>query len=308
MNQTVTQPFGTPLPSNHLLAAGTPMCAGCGGLEAVRQTYDLLGKKTVFVNAAGCMSLLAVYPFTPFRGSWLYTAMASAPAGAQGVRDALDLLRAKGRLPVEEDLQVVVLTGDGSAYGMGLSATSAAIERRLDFIYLCYDNEGYGNTGHQYSGATPHAARTATSRGSRGFAGDKKDLFAIWVAHKPAYAATVIGAEPFDLARKIEKARALRGPRLIIALAPCPTGWDYDPQETALIGRLAVATGVWPLKEYVGGRVLHTVTPRPRVPVEEYLGRQGRFAHLFKPRRNESLLRGIQAKVDAYWAPWERPA
>ncbi|MCU0970598.1 MAG: thiamine pyrophosphate-dependent enzyme, partial [Gammaproteobacteria bacterium] len=101
------------------------------------------------------MTLLAAYPFTPFRGSWLYTSMASAPAGAQGVRDALDILAAKGRMRPEEDLEVVVLTGDGAAYGMGLSATSGAIERGLDFIYLCYDNEGYGNTGQQYSGATP---------------------------------------------------------------------------------------------------------------------------------------------------------
>ena len=213
------------LPSTHLLGTGTPMCAGCGGLEALHQIYDVLGPRTVFVNAAGCMTLLAVYPFTPFRGSWLYTAMASAPAGAQGIRDALDILIEQKRLQAREDLDVVVLTGDGAAYGMGLSATSGAMERDLDFLYICYDNEGYGNTGQQFSGATPHAARTATSKGPRGFAGYKKDLFSIWAAHKPAYVATVIGSEPLDLARKIEKARQLKGSRLIIALAPCrPAG------------------------------------------------------------------------------------
>ena len=153
------------LPSTHLLGTGTAMCAGCGGLMSLHEVYDLLGTHTVFVNAAGCMTLLATYPFTPFRGSWLYTAMASAPAGAQGVRDALDILITKGRMPAEEDLATVVLTGDGAAYGMGLSATSAAIDRGLDFLYLCYDNEGYGNTGQQYSPATPHAAATATSHG-----------------------------------------------------------------------------------------------------------------------------------------------
>ena len=214
------------------------MCAGCGGLEALHQIYDILGGRSVFVNAAGCMTLLAVYPFTPFRGSWLYTAMASAPAGAQGIRDALDILIEQGRLPPREDLQVVVLTGDGSAYGMGMSATSGAMDRDLDFIYICYDNEGYGNTGQQYSGATPHAARTATSRMGSGFRGDKKDLFDIWVAHRPAYAATVIGAEPLDLARKVERAMAIKGPKLILALAPCPTGWDFDPKLTVDIGRL----------------------------------------------------------------------
>jgi pyruvate ferredoxin oxidoreductase beta subunit len=289
------------LPSTHLLGTGTPMCAGCGGLEALNQLYDIIGEKSVFVNAAGCMTLLSVYPFTPFRGSWLYTAMASAPAGAQGIRDALDILKQKQRLAETEDMQVVVLTGDGSAYGMGLSATSGAIERNLDFLYICYDNEGYGNTGQQFSAATPHGARTATSMGPRGYPGFKKDLFAIWAAHNPAYVATVAGAEPVDLARKIEKAMSMKGPRLLIALSPCPTGWDYDPQETVTVGKLAVKTGIWPLKEYVDGRVIHTKIPRDRKPVEEYLKLQGRYKHLFEPQKNDALIGEIQNKVDHYW-------
>jgi pyruvate ferredoxin oxidoreductase beta subunit len=290
------------LPSTHLLGSGTALCAGCGGLQAINEVYDVLGEKTVFVNAAGCMTLLSVYPFTPFRGSWLYTSMASAPAGAQGVRDALDILVEKKRITPEQDLTTVVLTGDGSAYGMGLAATSAAIDRNLDFIYICYDNEGYGNTGQQYSSATPHAARTSTSAGSRGYPGFKKDLFAIWAANKPAYVATVIGAEPLDLARKIEKAAGLKGPRLIITLAPCPVGWGFDPAQTSQIGKLAVKSGIWPLKEYVDNKVVHTKAPRDRVPVEEYLKTQSRFEHLFKPVRNDKLINEIQENIDAYWA------
>ncbi len=289
------------LPSTHLLGTGTPMCSGCGGLEALNQLYDIIGNKSVFVNAAGCMTLLSVYPFTPFRGSWLYTAMASAPAGAQGVRDALDILIQKQRMSADEDMQVVVLTGDGAAYGMGLSATSGAMERNLDFLYICYDNEGYGNTGQQFSAATPHGAKTATSKGPRGYPGFKKDLFAIWAAHNPAYVATVEGAEPVDLARKIEKAMTMKGPRLLIALSPCPPGWDYDPKETVNVGKLAVKTGVWPLKEYIDGRVVHTKIPRERKPVEEYLKLQGRYKHLFEPQRNEKLINEIQDKVDRYW-------
>jgi pyruvate ferredoxin oxidoreductase beta subunit len=289
------------LPSTHLLGAGTAMCAGCGGLEALHEIYDLVGAKTVFVNAAGCMTLLSTYPFTPFRGGWLYTSMASAPAGAQGVRDALDILRAKGLVGAEDDMTAIVLAGDGASFGMGLSATSAAIERGLDFLYVCYDNEGYGNTGQQASGATPHGARTATTSGPAGYGGSKKDLFAIWAAHRPAYAATVIGAEPLDLAKKIQRAMSVRGPRLVHALAPCPTGWDFDPRETVEIGRLAVRTGIFPLKEYVDGKIVHTTVPRPRLPVQEYLRRQGRFAHLFAPTRADALLGEIQAGVDEYW-------
>ncbi len=304
---TMTEPKTTEfqrmkdLPATHLLGSGTSMCAGCGGLAAINEIYNVIGEKSIFVNAAGCMTLLSVYPYTPFRGSWLYTAMGSAPAGAQGVRDALDILVKKDRIGKDEDMQVVVLTGDGSAYGMGMSATSGAIERGLDFLYICYDNEGYGNTGQQYSGATPHAARTATSKGPQGFSGYKKDLFSIWVAHRPAYVATAIASEPLDLARKIETAKSLKGPRLVIALSPCPTGWDFDPEESIEIGRLAVKTGIWPLKEYIDGKIVHTKKHREHVPVEEYLKRQGRFRHLFEPERNEELLSEIQQNVDRYW-------
>lgn len=289
------------LPSSHLLGTGTPMCSGCGGLEALHQAYDVMGKKNIFVNAAGCMTLLSVYPFTPFSSSWLYTSMASAPAGAQGVRDALDILKAKGRLPESEDLNVITLTGDGSANGIGLSSTSGAIERNLDFLYICYDNEGYGNTGQQYSAATPHGASTSTSKGEQGYSGYKKDIFSIWASHNPAYVATVVGAEPLDLAQKIEKASQMKGPRFILALSPCPTGWDYDPKETVTIGKLAVKTGIWPLKEYIDGKVVHSRKQGKRTPVEEYLKLQGRYKHLFKPERNDSVLNQIQQRVDRYW-------
>jgi len=289
------------LPTDHLLGTGTPMCAGCGGLAAIKEIYDVLGEKSVFINAAGCMTLLANYPFTPFRGSWLYTAMASAPAGAQGVRDALDILLERGRLQAEEDLETVVLTGDGSAYGMGLSATSGAIDRGLDFLYVCYDNEGYGNTGQQASAATPLGARTATSKGPHGSPARKKDLFAVWIAHRPVYAATVSPADPLDLARKVETAKGLEGPRLILAFAPCPTGWGFDPKNTMEVGKLAIQTGIWPLKEYKDGTVRHTVIPRRRLPVTEYLGSQDRFSHLFRPNRDDAMLLEIQTDVDAYW-------
>ena len=130
------------------------------------------GRNAIFVNAAGCLTLLAVFPFSPFHSSWLYTAMASAPAGAQGVRDALDVLIAKGPAVAEsDDLKVVVVTGDGAANGIGLQATLAAIHRGLDFYYFCYDNEAFANTGFQMSPASPFGSRTATTPGRRYRAG-----------------------------------------------------------------------------------------------------------------------------------------
>jgi pyruvate ferredoxin oxidoreductase beta subunit len=292
------------LPPEHLLSPGTAMCAGCGGLEVIRLFHDILGENTVFVNAAGCMTLLCLYPHSPFRGSWMYTSMSSAPAGAQGIRDALDLRIASGKLDPSRDRHVVVLTGDGAANGIGLSSTSGAIDRGLDFFYLCYDNEGFGNTGHQTSAATPHGALTATDHGPDGFTGDKKNLFSIWAAHDPAYLATISGNEPVDLARKLEKAMRRKGPKLFISFTPCPTGWHFEPKDTLRIATLATKTGMWPLKEYENGRVTHTKIPQPagrRPPVEEYLKLQGRFARLFQPERNEKALSRIQARVDRYW-------
>jgi pyruvate ferredoxin oxidoreductase beta subunit len=294
------------LPREEFILPGTAACAGCGGLEALRLAAKILGDRVVYVNAAGCFTLLAVFPYTPFRGAWLYTTMASAPAGAQGVRDALDVLIARGKVRPEDDVQVVVVAGDGSSYDMALTATSGAIWRNLDFWYFCYDNESYGNTGVQMSSATPYAARTRTTpvtgRSPAGMAQERKDLFAIWRAHRPAYVATVSPRYPVDLARKFERAKGLRGPKLILAAAPCPTGWEFDPARTIDYARLQVETGVFPLKEAVGdGPVVHTVVPGRRRPVEEYLAGQGRFRHLFEPARQDEAIAHIQAGVDRYW-------
>ena len=285
---------------------GTAVCGGCGGLEALRLAAKVLGPKTVFVNAAGCFTLLATFPYTPFKGSWLYTTMGSAPAGAQGVRDALDVLIERGKIRTADDVQVVVVAGDGSTYDMALSSTSGAIFRGLDFWYFCYDNESYGNTGMQMSSATPFGARTQTSpTGVRARAGTehgKKDLFEIWRSHRPAYLATVSPRFPIDLTNKFLKAKHYRGPKLFIAHAPCPTGWLYSPERTADYARLAVETGIFALKEAVNGEVTHTYVPRRHVPVEEYLQGQGRYRHLFEPIKNEEALRHIQEQVDRYWS------
>lgn len=293
------------LPRAEPLAPGSGICAGCGGLGTLRLLLKVLGDKVVVVNAAGCLSLLAVYPFTPVRASWLYTTMGSAPAGAQGIRDALDVLLAKGRLPPEENLAVLVLAGDGATLDIGLSSMSGAIQRGLDFWYLCYDNEAYANTGFQMSSASPLGSQTTTSLPSPAHPGGvwrgKKDLFAIWLAHRPPYVATISVGDPVDLADKVRRAAQYQGPKLFHALATCPPGWGYEPAESFHVAKLALDTGLWPLKEAVAGRLRHTYMPTRRRPVEEYLRTQRRFQHLFTPVRQEAVLARIQAEVDAYW-------
>ncbi|MBI2806277.1 MAG: pyruvate synthase [Planctomycetes bacterium] len=293
------------IPRDELLVPGSPLCAGCGGLLALRLMLKGIDGNVVVVNAAGCMTLLAVYPFTPLRSSWLYTTMGSAAAGAQGVRDALDVLIAKGRIPAAEDLHVVVVAGDGSTLDIGMSSLSGAIHRGLDFYYLCYDNEAYGNTGFQMSSASPFGSRTVTSQPtehqSAGTLQRKKDLFEIWRAHRPPYIATLSTADPVDLTDKVRRAGQFRGPKLFTAFATCPPGWGYDPSLGHEVAKLALDTGVWPLKEAVQGEERHTYIPDHLQPVEKYLQTQRRFAHLFFPQRNVDALRKIQEDVNAYW-------
>jgi pyruvate ferredoxin oxidoreductase beta subunit len=284
---------------------GGPLCAGCGGLLSLRLFHKALGENVVFVNAAGCFTLMATYPFTPLRSSWLYTAMACAPAGAQGVRDALDILKEKGQLAAEADRKVVVLTGDGAAQDIGLQSTMAAIHRGLDFYYFCYDNEAFGNTGFQTSASTPYGSRTATEPITPaypiGSLQERRDLFEIWRVQKPPYLATLSAAYPLDLSEKVYRASKRKGPKLFIALTPCPPGWDVEPEWSVELARLAVETGVWPLKEAIDGEVSHTHVPSRFKPVEEYLSRQGRFRHLFEPKRQDDAIAKIQANVDLYW-------
>jgi pyruvate ferredoxin oxidoreductase beta subunit len=284
---------------------GGSLCAGCGGLLSLRLFHKALGENVVFVNAAGCFTLMATYPLTPLRSSWLYTAMACAPAGAQGVRDALDILKDRGKLPPEADRKVVVLTGDGAAQDIGLQSTMAAIHRGLDFYYFCYDNEAFGNTGFQTSASTPYGSRTATATITPSFPigslQERRDLFEIWRVQKPPYLATLSAAYPLDLSEKVYRASKHRGPKLFIALTPCPPGWDIEPEWSVELARLAVETGIWPLKEAIDGEVSHTHVPRKFKPVEGYLSRQGRFRHLFEPTRQDEAIAKIQANVDQYW-------
>ena len=290
--------------ADEYIASGTPLCSGCGGLLALRLAHKVLGKNVVIVNAAGCFTLLSVYPYSPFDSSWMYTAMACAPAGAQGIRDALDILIKKRKLSDDEDLKVVVLTGDGTANDIGLQSTSAAIHRGLDFYYFCYDNEAFSNTGFQMSSATPFGSKTSTSFPGKSNPGGtiqrKKDLFEIWRAHKPPYIATISPSHPIDLSNKFEKASGIKGPKLFITFSPCPPGWDFSASKSVEIGKLAVQTGLWPLKEAVDGVVEHTVVPKFK-PIEEYLKTQNRYDHLFDPVKQVDVINIIQKDIDDYW-------
>jgi len=162
---------------------------------------------------------------------------------------------------------------------------SGAVERGNDFIYICYDNEAYMNTGIQRSSLTPYGAWTTTTPTNDGALGEtkfKKNLFEIMMAHRIPYCATASVGYPFDFINKVTKAKKIKGPKFIHVLSPCPTGWGFDTDKTVEIGKLAVQTGLWYLAEYEKGKIRINIEPKSFKPVSEYLGGQKRFRHLNK--------------------------
>ena len=282
------------------LAGGHSLCQGCGIPIVVRAVLNTFTKPVVVVNATGCLEVATTrFPTTAWNVPWLHVAFENAAAVASGVESAQRVLRRRNGLPQEADVAVVVFAGDGGTYDIGLQALSGALERGHRLLYVCYDNEAYMNTGVQRSGATPYGASTTTSPAgldSFGKAQQRKDMTAIAVAHGVPYAAQACSAFWFDLARKAERGAAADGPAFLNVLSDCPVGWGHDPRVGPRVLASAVETRFWPLYEIVDGEYRLTYQPRKRVPIEDWLTGQKRFAHLRQPQ-----VAVIQRQVDADW-------
>jgi len=264
-------------PREHLLP-GNRACAGCALGIGLRSILKALEGKTIMTVPASCLTVLGgMYPISSVTVPWLNVAFPGAAAAGAGLAAGL---RATGRAG---ELTVLAMAGDGGTADIGLQGLSGAAERNDDFIYVCYDNEGYMNTGIQRSGTTPYGAVTTTSP-----AGEKrpmqlrKDMVKIMAAHGIPYAATAAIAYPLDLVRKVRKAVAIDGPTYIHILSPCWTGWGFSEALSVKISKLAVQTGMWILYEVEDGATRPTVKITQRKPVEEYLKAQSRFSKLTK--------------------------
>jgi pyruvate ferredoxin oxidoreductase beta subunit len=169
-------------------------------------------------------------------------------------------------------------------------------------LYICYDNQGYMNTGVQRSGATPPAARTATTEPLGGHPGNSfgqgKSAPLIAMAHEIPYVATATVAELRDLEAKVTRAMDFHGARYIHVLVPCPLGWGSATAETIQIARLAKESGLFPVFEAVEGRITAVSKIRRQVPVEDYLRRQKRFAHLFAGDGYPDVVARLQALAE----------
>lgn len=287
------------------LAGGHRLCAGCGAGIAVRGVLRALHPedKAVITNATSCLEVSTfMYPYTAYEDSYIHSAFANAAATCSGVETAYRALKKRGK--IKDDFKFITFGGDGGTYDIGLQSLSGAMERGHDMVYVCYDNEAYMNTGIQRSSSTPRFADATTSpvgSSSPGKIQNKKNLTEIIAAHNIPYAAQTTFIGDFrDLHQKAEKAIYTEGPCFLNILSPCPRGWRYETDELAKITKLAVDTCVWPLYEIVDGKWTLTYEPKKKLPVEEFLKMQGRFAHMFKSG-NEWMIEEAQKYVDEQW-------
>ena len=272
------------------LYSGHGACPGCAMPIVLRTIFHALGEKTIAAITAGCFGTISgTYPASPIRIPAYNTPFPSAGAAASGIRAALDV---KG----DRETTVIAVAGDGGTFDIGIQAISAAAERNDDYIFICYDNEAYMNTGIQRSSATPWGAWTTTTPPSDLKAQPKKDIVRILAAHRVPYVATASIAYVDDFVRKIRKARETRGFKFIYTLSPCPVGWRFPSEITIRLARLAVQTKVFPLYEVEDGE-RYTLSVEPEgIPVSEYLKPQGRFNFL-----REGDMERIQENVDREW-------
>ena len=273
-----------------LMCSGHVGCPGCGATIAMRFMLKALGEKTVMVLPACCWSVIAgPFPQSSLKIPVIHTAFETGGATASGVRAALDM---RG----DEETTVVTWAGDGGTFDIGFQALSGAVERNENFIYICYDNEAYMNTGIQRSSSTPYGAWTTTTSGSDWKKLRKKNIVEALVAHRIPYAATANIAYPEDMVRKVKKAKDVKGSRFLHIYASCPTGWRIPSEMSIKIARMAVQTNIFPLYEVENG-VNYTINVKPReYLVREYFKLQGRFRHL-----SEEDLDQIQAMVNEDW-------
>ncbi len=282
------------------LNSGHRACQGCGEALAARYVVDAAVRATngrlLAVNATGCLEVFSTpSPESSWQVPWLHSLFANAASVATGVSAAL---KASGR----DDIRVLAQGGDGGTVDIGFACLSGMFERNDDVLYVCYDNEAYMNTGVQRSGATPPAARTATSEAVGPQPGNRfgtgKDMARIAMAHEMPYVATATVAELHDLEAKVERAMSMRGARYLHVLVPCPLGWGSAPSDTIRLARLAQRTGLFPLFEAEHGEVTSVQPIRGLVPVEEYLRPQKRYSHLFKDPPATAVIEAIQAIAD----------
>ena len=254
--------------NENYLGGGHSACAGCGAVLGLKLALKAIEGKAVVVSTSGCMSLLPLFPSTPFKVPWVHAALENGSAVATGVYRAL---KKKGK---EKDVHVLVYSGDGATFDAGLQSLSGAIGRGEDFVYICYDNEFFGIVGMSCGSSTPKGVATPAVLSGKATA--RKPIEDVIAVHG-CYVATASIAYPSDFMEKVRKAAEIEGPAFINYLAPCPTCWGFDNSQTLEVSRLAVDSGYWPLYEIANREKRFTVKPKKKRELKEFLELQKRF-------------------------------
>lgn len=285
-----------------LLSSGHSACSGCAGTTIIRQILSATGRDVVFSTATGCMEVVTtIFPNTAWRVPFIHSAFENAAATISGVEAAYRVLRERGK--IKKDIKFIAFGGDGGTYDIGFQALSGALERGHNFVYICYDNEAYMNTGTQRSSATPLGASTTTAPAGRvrqGKEEHRKDITAVVAAHRIPYVAQAAPHNYRDLIAKVRKATEIKGPAFINIFSTCPRGWQTKTEDGIELTRLAVETCYWPLFEIDHGKIKINYKPKEKKPLVGWLKIQGRFKHLFKPE-NEHIIKELQEETDRRW-------
>ncbi len=280
-------------------------CAGCPIGLVARTVLGLVDGPAVVTGATGCMEVTStIYPNTSWKVPYIHSVFGNAGATISGVETAWRALEERGKVKDQKKPKFIAFAGDGGSYDIGLQALSGALERGHDFLFVTYDNEGYMNTGHQRSGATPIGSSTETTPAGKESIGKsirRKDLMQIVTAHRPAYAATANVGFLADFERKVKKALEAKGPSFILVFSPCVPLWKYPESQTINIAKLGTETNFWPLYEYENGEYKLSYEPKEKISVEEFYKTQGRFKHLFKRKDKEKIFADIQDITDKEW-------
>jgi len=290
------------LEKNRKLEAGHRSCSGCGFPQIVRAVLASTDKPIVASCATGCLEVTtSIYPFTSWNIPFIHSAFENSAATIAGVESAYNGLKRKGK--IKDEIKFVAFGGDGGTYDIGLQSLSGALERGHDFLYVCYDNNAYMNTGIQRSSATPYGASTTTAPAGKkhfGKAQFRKDLVKICAAHNIPYVAQASLSNLMDLTNKAQKAFSITGPKVLLVLQPCTLGWGYPMDKTIELAKMAVETKFWPLYEIENGKYKLNYKPAKDVPIIEFIKMQARFKHLLKPE-NQQIVDKIQQNINFEW-------
>ncbi len=304
------------VPLEEYFTSGHRTCQGCESALVMKLMVKASGPRTIVLGSTGCMYVAnTTYYSTSWVVPWMHTQLGSSGSAGLGTSAALKVLMRKGKIK-EEPINVIAFCGDGGGADMGLSAISAALTHpEYNFLILLYDNESYANTDIQLSGLTPYGAHTTFSPPGKAkrimHRRWKKNVAGMLAAGHPEcrYVATVCASYAVEMMNRVRKALTIGGPTFVHSLDPCPKGWDYDPMLSHELGELAVNSGVWPLYDVedgvlkLYGRTRGIAEKRSkRIPVRDFLIKQGRFAHF-----TDDDVDYFQHKIDEMWTKWLIP-